>query len=167
MPLSPRRLTLALIVLAAACGAPQAVKIDPPSPTSTVAHSAVGKSLPTTTTTVDPNVETWNMARVLIAQAATQTAAKRAERPYVDIGSAAQTVNHAPHSEAWWRAIAICEQGGRNHPFFGYFSIMDGSSGGYDWATQVQMAQRIINRAGDYAWADKCVHDAYRAAPGG
>ncbi len=72
-----------------------------------------------------------------------------------------------PHSDAWWHGVAICEQGGRNDPFFGYFSIMDGSAGGLDWGTQVGMANQIIARAGDRAWAAACVAAGYQASPGG
>lgn len=75
--------------------------------------------------------------------------------------------NTGAHSDAWWQAVSICEQGGRNDPFFGYFSIMDGSAGGLDWSTQVAMANGIISRAGDGAWAASCVAAGYAAAPGG
>lgn len=71
------------------------------------------------------------------------------------------------HSDAWWHAISICEQGGRNDPFFGYFSVMDGSAGGLDWSTQVAMANGIISRYGDGAWAGACVAQAYTASPSG
>src|SRR5215471_5536891 len=53
------------------------------------------------------------------------------------------------HSDAWWSGVSVCEQGGRNDPYFGYFSIMDGSAGGLDWSTQVGMANGIISRYGD------------------
>lgn len=79
--------------------------------------------------------------------------------------------SHGPHSDAWWVGVAICEQGrnGRpyNAPYFGYFSIMDGSASGLDWATQVSMANAIIARYGDGAWAASCVAKGYAAAPGG
>jgi hypothetical protein len=72
------------------------------------------------------------------------------------------------HSDAWWYGISICEQGGRNDSYFGYFSLMDGSAGGgKSWATQVQMANGIIARAGDHAWAQRCVNAGYQAAPNG
>jgi len=82
-------------------------------------------------------------------------------------GPRSPRVGSMVHSDAWWRAISVCEQGGRNDPYFGYFSIMDGSAGGLPWATQVAMAQRIIDRAGDHAWASRCVSEAYAAAPNG
>ena len=75
--------------------------------------------------------------------------------------------NTGAHSDAWWHGVAVCEQGGRNHPFFGYFSIMDGSAGGLDWGTQVAMANGIISRYGDGAWAAACVAAGYRESPGG
>jgi hypothetical protein len=54
-----------------------------------------------------------------------------------------------------YAALANCEQGGRNHPYFGYFSIMDGSAGGKSWDEQVAMVQAIKSRAGAGAW-DGC-----------
>jgi hypothetical protein len=71
------------------------------------------------------------------------------------------------HSDAFWRGVSVCEQGGRNDPFFGYFSIMDGSAGGLPWATQVQMANGIISRYGDSAWAASCVAAGYASSPSG
>lgn len=115
-----------------------------------------------TTTTIDPNVDTLNKAKVLIAERDQQIAAR------VEIGTAIHVSNHAPHSEAWWHAVSICEQGGRNDDYFGYFSYMDGSAGGgKSWAEQVQMGNRTIARYGDTAWAPSCVAAGYRAAPGG
>lgn len=74
---------------------------------------------------------------------------------------------YGPHTDAWWHGVAICEQGGRNDPFYGYFSIMDGSAGGLDLGAQVAMANRIISKYGDGAWAASCVAMGYRASPGG
>lgn len=73
--------------------------------------------------------------------------------------------NNGAHSDAWWKAVSVCEQGGRNDPYFGYFSIMDGSAGGLDWATQVAMANAIIARSGDGAWAASCQAAGYSASP--
>ena len=75
--------------------------------------------------------------------------------------------NHGPHSDAWWQGVSICEQGGRDDPYYGYFSVMDGSSGGLSWDQQVQLANGIIARYGEGAWAASCVQSGYRAAPGG
>lgn len=97
---------------------------------------------------------------------AAEARARQAALPSVP-RPAAPSTSSGPHSDTWWHAIAICEQGGRNDPFFGYFSIMDGSAGGLDWSTQVAMANAIIARAGDGAWASACVTQAYVAAPGG
>jgi hypothetical protein len=72
-----------------------------------------------------------------------------------------------PHSDAWWHGVSVCEQGGRDDPFFGYFSIMDGSAGGLSWAQQVGMANGIVSRYGDGAWAASCVAAGYAASPGG
>ena len=103
-------------------------------------------------------------------RAANERAAQEAERVAAEIAARPKPVpvsSPGAHSDAWWRAVAVCEQGGRNHPFFGYFSIMDGSAGGLDWATQVGMANGIIARAGDRAWAASCVSAGYNASPGG
>jgi len=75
--------------------------------------------------------------------------------------------NTGAHSDAWWRGVSVCEQSGNNNPYYGYFSIMDGSAGGLDWSTQVAMANQIISRAGDNAWASKCVQAGYAASPNG
>ena len=71
------------------------------------------------------------------------------------------------HSDAWWHGVAICEQGGANDSYFGYFSYMDGSAGGKSWADQVAMGNRTIATFGDHAWAPRCVAAGYSAAPGG
>lgn len=75
--------------------------------------------------------------------------------------------NNGAHSDAWWQGVSVCEQGGRNDGYFGYFSIMDGSAGGLDWSTQVAMANAIIARAGDGAWAASCQAAGYAASPSG
>lgn len=75
--------------------------------------------------------------------------------------------NNGAHSDAWWRGVAVCEQSGNNNPYFGYFSIMDGSAGGLDWDTQVAMANQIIARSGDGAWAQSCQDAGYAASPSG
>ena len=75
---------------------------------------------------------------------------------------------NGPHSDAWWRAVAICEQGGRNDPYYGYFSVMDGSTGGgQSWEQQLVIVNGIIARHGDRAWAASCVQAGYNAAPSG
>ncbi len=108
------------------------------------------------------DIATWNAAVAegeQRARAARDRAAAQAR--------AVAPANHGAHSDAWWHGVSVCEQGGRNDSFFGYFSIMDGSAGGLSWGTQVGMANQIIDRAGDYAWAAACVHAGYAAAPGG
>ncbi len=74
-----------------------------------------------------------------------------------------------PHTDAWWWGVAICEQGGRNDPYFGYFSFMDGSSGGKTWAEQVEMGNALLARAGREIgpWAESCVRAGYAASPSG
>jgi hypothetical protein len=73
------------------------------------------------------------------------------------------------HSDAWWHGVAICEQGGRNDPYFGYFSFMDGSSGGKSWAEQVEMGNALLARVGREVgpWAESCVRAGYAASPDG
>lgn len=74
-----------------------------------------------------------------------------------------------PHSDAWWHGVAICEQGGRNDPYFGYFSFMDGSAGGKTWDEQVAMGNALLARAGREVgpWAASCVAAGYAASPSG
>lgn len=74
-----------------------------------------------------------------------------------------------PHSDAWWYGVAICEQGGRNDPYFGYFSFMDGSQGGRTWEEQVAAGNALLERAGREIgpWAESCVNAGYRASPEG
>lgn len=73
------------------------------------------------------------------------------------------------HSDAWWHGVANCEQGGRNDPYFGYFSFMDGSQGGRPWADQVAAGNALLARAGREVgpWAAACVAAGYNASPGG
>lgn len=73
----------------------------------------------------------------------------------------------AGHSDAFWHGVTICEQGGRDDARYGYFSIMDGSAAGKSWADQEAIANGIIARAGDRAWASSCVAAGYRASPSG
>jgi hypothetical protein len=74
-----------------------------------------------------------------------------------------------PHSDAWWWGVAVCEQGGRNDPYFGYFSWMDGSAAGMTWDQQVAKSNDLLRRAGREVgpWAASCVAAGYRASPGG
>jgi hypothetical protein len=91
-----------------------------------------------------------------------------APAPVVEVDEPEPYVAQAgAHSDAWWQGVSICEQGGRNDPFFGYFSIMDGSAGGLPWGVQVAMANNIIARAGDGAWAASCVAMGYAHSPSG
>jgi len=104
-------------------------------------------------------VDQANLAAYLDAVKQAQTAQVTQARSYPS--------NNGAHSDAWWQAVSVCEQGGRNDPFFGYFSIMNGSAGGLDWATQVAMANSIIASYGDGAWAASCVAAGYEASPSG
>lgn len=78
-----------------------------------------------------------------------------------------QTSGGGGHSDAFWHGVTICEQGGRNDARYGFFSIMDGSAAGKSWADQEAIANGIIARAGDRAWAPSCVAAGYRASPSG
>jgi hypothetical protein len=79
------------------------------------------------------------------------------------------TPNQGGHSDAWWQGVAVCEQGGRNDPYFGFFSFMDGSQGGKPWADQVAAGNALLARAGREIgpWAASCVAAGYRASPAG
>lgn len=74
-----------------------------------------------------------------------------------------------PHTDAWWQGVAMCEQGGRNDPYYGYFSFMDGSMGGLPWDVQVAAGNALLVRAGREVgpWAASCVAAGYAASPGG
>ena len=123
-------------------------------------------TVPVTSTTLDRNFSTLNMALVLDREAEAQTRARVSSAPKVFGGMS--HLNHAPHSNSWWIGVSICEQGGRNDPYFGYFSYMDGSEGGgKSWAEQVKRGNETIAQYGDHAWAPRCVAAGYRAAPGG
>lgn len=78
------------------------------------------------------------------------------------------------HTDAWWWGVAVCEEGGNNHPYFGYFGKIDGAWGGLDWNTQVRLANELLARAGfrerlsqGGPWADHSIDCAYRESPGG
>lgn len=128
----------------------------------------------TTTTTIDPKVQAANRVVFLKAYAKfleSQTTMTTTP-PIINIGSAASLSSHGPHSNAWWHGVSVCEQGGRNDPYFGYFSYMDGSAAGKTWAQQVAMANATIAKYGEDmmyggAWAHKCVLAGYSASPSG
>lgn len=87
-------------------------------------------------------------------------------------GGGGSTSSHGPHSATFWWGVAICEQGGRNDPFYGFLSYMDGSAAGLSWEQQVAKANATIAQYGDRisqggAWADACIDAGYREAPGG
>ena len=74
-----------------------------------------------------------------------------------------------PHSDLWWQGVAQCEQGGRNDPYFGYFSFMDGSQGGRPWADQVAAGNALLASTGRESptWAPVCVARGYQFSPSG
>ena len=100
---------------------------------------------------------------------AERAAAARARSVAPAIPASLSTTPAGGHSDAWWGGVAICEQGGRNDPYFGFFSFMDGSSGGKPWEEQVAMGNALLARAGREVgpWAASCVAAGYAASPGG
>ena len=96
-------------------------------------------------------------------------AAAPQRRQETAIQAPAQRSSGGGHSDAWWHGVAICEQGGRNDPYFGYFSFMDGSMGGQPWDVQVAAGNAVLARSGaeSPAWAPSCVAAGYAASPGG
>lgn len=107
----------------------------------------------------------WAEGERLAAEEAArvEAARRRAAPPVLRPGTG------APHSDAWWWGVAICEQGGRNDPYFGYFSWMDGSAAGMTWEEQVAKSNDLLIRAGREVgpWAASCVAAGYAASPGG
>lgn len=73
------------------------------------------------------------------------------------------------HTDLWWSGVSTCEQGGQNHPYFGYFSFMDGSQGGRPWAEQVAAGNALLIAVGHEIgpWAESCVRAGYAASPSG
>lgn len=109
-------------------------------------------------------------ARAAAEAAALEEQARRAElAARVVVSRAPAPSGGWPHSDAWWHGVAMCEQGGRNDPFFGYFSFMDGSSAGKSWDEQVAMGNALLARAGREVgpWAASCVAAGYAASPSG
>jgi hypothetical protein len=111
--------------------------------------------------------------RVEAEQAAAAAAAAEANRVAQSRSDAAppviRTGTGSPHSDAWWWGVAVCEQGGRNDAYFGYFSWMDGSAAGLTWDQQVAKSNALLSRVSSEspAWAPSCVAAGYRASPGG
>ena len=54
--------------------------------------------------------------------------------------------------------LSMCEQGGRDNPTYGYYSIIDGSAAGKSMAQQQAMVQDIYNKYGRSAW-DGCAYN--------
>lgn len=98
----------------------------------------------------------------------TERVAAAAAAARVPVAAAAPSTGGG-HSDAWWHGVAVCEQGGRNDPYFGYFSFMDGSQGGRPWADQVAAGNALLARVSSEspAWAPSCVAAGYAASPGG
>jgi hypothetical protein len=116
---------------------------------------------------LDTYVQKLQLLDYLAAIEASQKAEEAARSAMATSRSYTPVSNNGAHSDAWWHGVSVCEQGGRNDPYFGYFSIMDGRAGGLDWNTQVAMANSIIASYGDGAWAASCVAAGYAASPSG
>lgn len=110
--------------------------------------------------------EAERQAAAAAAEAARQQSVQPV-RPSTPEDSASNGRPAGGHSDAWWRGVANCEQGGRNDPYFGYFSYMDGSAGGLSWDQQVAKGNATIAQYGESAWAQACVNAGYAASPGG
>lgn len=124
----------------------------------------------TTTTTIAPGVLARN--RVIFLKAYARFLESRQTTTTTPVSPPASMSSHGPHSDAWWHGVSNCEQGGRNDPYFGYFSYMDGSAAGKSWSAQVAMANATIAKYGEDmmyggAWAHKCVMAGYSASPSG
>jgi hypothetical protein len=164
-------IVIVCVLVFAACGGDiHEVEVKPKaySKTSSSSVKTIPQKPTTTTTTIDPKVQELlilHLKQVMYSNAADKFLKEQAARRQQQQQQA--VANRVAHTDAWWQGVARCEQGGRNDPFFGYFSIMDGSAGGLDWSTQVGMANRIIARHGDYAWASACVAAGYGASPNG
>lgn len=176
--------TLSLAALAAACSSADAdpvihrpperrasLIVEPSTPQLAVLeHDAVLVGQYVTALQAD------EVGRYVVAVAAAEEAARvaaaeaaaRASAPTASSGSTARTPAGG-HSDAWWQGVAICEQGGRNDPYFGYFSFMDGSQGGRPWDEQVAAGNALLAAAGREVgpWAESCVNAGYAASPGG
>lgn len=108
------------------------------------------------------------VASVRAAQNAAAAAARR-----IATASPANRGSSGGHSDAWWRGIATCEEGGRNDPYYGFFGKIDGAWAGLSWDEQVARANALLAQAGAERlsqhgpWADHSVDCAYAASPGG
>lgn len=111
--------------------------------------------------------EVW--AAEQAAEAAARQVVVLAPQPGYQTPAASSPTSGGGHSDAWWQGVANCEQGGRNDPYFGYFSFMDGSQGGKPWAEQVAAGNALLQTAGREVgpWAQACVNAGYAASPGG
>lgn len=105
----------------------------------------------------------------LNAADAVREAQEAAQRVPVTVSRPAPTATSGGHSDAWWMGVAQCEQGGRNDPYFGYFSFMDGSQGGRSWSEQVAAGNALLagQASESPAWAPSCIAAGYAASPGG
>lgn len=111
------------------------------------------------------------------AQAAREAAVRQsppsAPAPSGQTAPSSQGMSSGGHSDAWWHGVANCEQGGRNDPYYGYFSWMDGSAAGLSWDQQVAKSNALLAQVKSSgggespAWAPACVAAGYAASPGG
>jgi hypothetical protein len=105
-----------------------------------------------------------NQAAQAFATAEAAQASARAASSSTQTGSGRSAPTSTPITsgpgDGGWQQVAICEEGGRNDPTYGYFGIMPsswaaegmgGTAGDYDWATQVTVGDRI--NGGGPPWA--------------
>ncbi len=106
---------------------------------------------------------------VVAAVDASEGAERTREAQMVPVAPLAPQRATGGHSDAWWRGVAVCEQGGRNDPYYGYLSFMDGSMGGQPWSVQVAAGNALLASVGSEspAWAPACVAAGYAASPSG
>lgn len=143
---------------------PAAVTIGPGSEPDTLTAVA---DVATAFYAEQTRLENERIAAELAEQAAAAERARVAETRPAPSPPASSGRDSGAHSDAFWRGVSSCEQSGRDDPRYGYLSIMDGSAAGRPWADQVAIANGIIARAGDSAWAASCVAAGYAASPAG
>lgn len=94
------------------------------------------------------------------AQAAQQAAAAKQQQAQ-QVSYSAPAPSMAPAGNSGWQAVAICEEGGRNDPTYGYFGIMPGnwppgeSPANMSWDQQVALGNQI-NGGGPPSEAGGC-----------
>jgi hypothetical protein len=111
-----------------------------------------------------------NEAAQAFAQASAAVASSQTRTETGQSAPASISTPTAGSGDSGWQQVAICEEGGRNDPTYGYFGIMpsswaaqgmSGTAGDYDWATQVAVGDRI-NGGGPPWCPPSCSAGGYR-----